>query len=329
MALDGMKRREVVALLGGAAASWPFVASAAQEATPAIGYLHFAFPGPFAYQVAAFRQGLGTIGYVEGQNIAIEYRWAEGTIGRLPALAADLVRRKVAVIVAMGPPAASAAKAATTTIPIVFAVGTDPVETGLVASLSHPGGDLTGVSLLAVDLTAKRLELLSALVPHARVIALLVNPANTNSWISDVQKAARVTGVDLPILKAATAGEIDAAFAGLGRLHADALVIGDDVYFTSRREQLVALASRYAIPTIERWREFAAAGGLISYGPDLAEVSRQAGIYAGRILKGERPADLPVEQPTKFELVINLKTAKALGLTVPPLLLARADEIID
>jgi putative ABC transport system substrate-binding protein len=294
-----------------------------------IGFLHFASPGPFAYQVTAFQQGLSEIGYVERQNVAIEYRWAEGRYDRLPGLAADLVGRRVDVIVAVGPPSARAAKNATSTIPIVFVTGTDPVADGLVGSLARPGGNLTGFSLIAVDLTPKRLELLSELVPQARVIALLVNPNNANSWIGDVQEAARAKGVQLQILKAGTESEIDAAFATLVNLHADALVVGDDAFFTSRREQLVALAARYAVPTIERWREFAASGGLISYGPSLTAVFRQTGIYAGKVLKGGKPADLPVVQPTKYELTINLKTAKALGLDVPPTLLARADEVIE
>jgi putative ABC transport system substrate-binding protein len=250
-------------------------------------------------------------------------------IDRLPALAVGLVGRRVDVIAALGPPAARAAKNATSTIPIVFAVGTDPVADGLVGNLARPGGNLTGISILSNDLTPKRLQLLSELVPKARVIALLVNPKEANPWIGAVQEAARVKGVQLQILKASTEREIDAAFATLVPLHADALVIGDGVFFTSRREQLVALASRYAVPAIERWREFAASGGLISYGPSLTAANRQVGIYAGKILKGAKAADLPVVQPTTYELVINLKTAKALGLTIPQSLLVRANEIIQ
>ncbi len=297
---------------------------------PVIGYLHFGSPGPFAYQIHAFRQGLSETGYVEGKNVAIEYRWAEGVIDRLPALATDLVGRRVDVIAAIGPPAARAAKNATSTIPIVFEIGADPVAEGLIANLARPGGNLTGISILAVDLTPKRLELLSELVPKARVIALLVNPNNsyTEPMIREAQETARAKKVQLQILQASTEGEIDAAFAALVTRHADALVVGDDVFFTSRREQIVALAARYRVPAIERWREFAASGGLLSYGPSLTAANRQAGVYVGKILKGAKPADLPVEQPSKFELVINLKTAKALGLTIPPSLLLRADQMI-
>jgi ABC-type uncharacterized transport system substrate-binding protein len=262
--------------------------------------------------------------------VAIEYRWAEGGDDRLPALARDLVDRKVDVIAAFGPPAAHAAQSATATIPMVFAVGTDPVADGLVASLAQPGGNLTGMSNLAVALVPKRLELLTELVPQAKVVALLVTPNNpyTEPMIRDVQEAARAKRVQLPILKAATASEIAAAFATLANLHADALVVGDDTFFTSRREQIGALASRHAIPAIYQFREFTAAGGLISYGSSLTAATCQVGIYAGRILKGTKPADLPVVLPTTFALVINLKTAKALGLTIPPTLLMLADEVI-
>jgi putative ABC transport system substrate-binding protein len=321
-----MKRRAFIALIGGAAAAWPLVARAQQ---PRIGFLHFGSPGPFASQVAAFDQGLKETGYIEGQNVAIEYRWAEGRYNRLAALAADLVGRNVDVIAAIGPPCASAAKHATSTIPIVFTTGADPVADGLVASLARPGGNLTGVSILAVELVPKRLELLSELVPQARMFALLVNPNNGYSepMIRDVQGAAGAKGVQLKILKASTESEIDAAFATFAELKVDALVIGDDPFFVARQNQLVALASRYLIPKAYQFREFVAVGGLVSYGPSLTAAILQAGIYAGKIVKGAKPADLPVVQPT--ELVINLKTAKALGTDVAPTLLARADEVIE
>jgi putative ABC transport system substrate-binding protein len=326
-----MKRRELMLLLGGALTAARAL-RAQQKAMPVLGILGISSPGPFAPFVAAFRQGLSETGHVEGQNVAIEYRWAEGHYDRLPALATDLVGGKVDVIAALGgPPAARAAKSATSTIPIVFGSG-DPVGEGLVASLARPGGNLTGVSVLTVELMAKRFELLSDLVPLAGVIALLVNPndANTAERITrDVQEAARQKGVQLPILKAGTESEIDAAFASLAELHAGALVVGADPFFDIRREQLVELASRHAVPAIYQWREFAEAGGLISYGTSRPAVYRQVGIYAGKILKGAKPADLPVQQPTTFELVINLKTAKALGLTIPQTLLLRADKVIE
>jgi putative ABC transport system substrate-binding protein len=303
---------------------------AQQKAMPVIGYLGSDSPGPAAPYLAAFHQGLSETGYVGGQNVAIEYRWAEGSYDRLPGLAADLVGRKVDVIQAGGTPSALAAKSATSTIPVVFIVG-DAVAAGLVPSLARPGGNLTGVSLLTFELMAKRLELLSELVPQASVIALLVNAnsAMAERIMRDVQEAARAKGVQLHILKAGTEDEIDAAFATLVQLHAGALLVGTDPFFNSRREQLAALASRHAVPAIYEWREFAEAGGLISYGPSLPAANRQVGIYVGRILNGAKPADLPVQQPTTFELVVNLNTAKALGLTVPPLILARADEVIE
>jgi putative ABC transport system substrate-binding protein len=295
-----------------------------------IGFLGSASPGRNAPLAAAFRQGLSETGYVEGQNLVIEYRWAEGRYDRLPALAADLVARRVDLIAADGIPAALAAKSATSTIPIVFSVG-DPVDLGLVASLARPGGNLTGVSTMAPELIPKRLELLSELVPQVGVIALLVNPNNSNTEriIGDMQEAARAKGVKLHILKAGTESEIDAAFTTLVELHAGALVVGGDPFFGNWREQLVALAARHRVPAIYQWREFAEAGGLISYGSSSAASFRQVGAYAGKILKGAKPADLPVQQSTAFELVINLKTAKALGLTVPQSLLARADEAIE
>jgi putative ABC transport system substrate-binding protein len=327
----GPNRRQAVGILFGGVALWPLTARAQQKAMPAIGYLHFGSPGPFAYQAAAFRQGLGESGYVEGQNVTIEYRWGEGHYDRLPAMAADLISRKVDVIAAVGPPCAHAAKNATATIPIVFMIGTDPVADGLIASLARPGGNLTGASMLAFDLTPKRLELLLELVPRAAVIALLVNPNNAyaDHMIGEAQEAARVKGVQLPVLKAGTEGEIDAAFASVAQLRAHAVIVDPEPFLTSRSEQILALAARHAVPAIYGWREYAEAGGLISYGPSLVTAARQVGIYAGRILKGENPADLPVQQPTTFELVINLKTAQTLGLTVPQSILARADEVIE
>ena len=308
-------------------------ASAQQKAMPVIGFLSSFSPPPNLGDLGGspFRQGLSEAGFVEGRNVAFEYRLAEGHYDRLPALAADLVRRKVDLIATNGgTPPALAAKNATSTIPIVFAGLGNPVGTGLVASLARPGGNITGFSNVAGELTPKRLELLCDLVPQATVIALLANPDNAGEqFVRFRQAAARVKGVQLPVLKARTEDEIDTAFASLGQLQAGGLVVEADAFFNSRREQLLALASRYAVPTIYENRGFTAAGGLISYGIDNAALARQAGIYAGRILKGEKPADLPVQQPTVFELVVNLKTAKTLGLTAPPLILARADEVIE
>ena len=321
-----MRRRELM-LLGGALTAARAL-RAQQKAMPVIGFLGSGSSGQNAPNIAAFSRGLSETGYVEGQNLTIEYRWAEGHYDRLPVLVADLVGRKVDLIVASAPPAARAAKNATSTIPIVFLVGIDPVAEGLVASLARPGGNLTGFSMFSTELTPKRLELLSELVPEARAVALLVNPNNPNPWIGDVQKTARTKGVQLQILNAGTEGETDTAFASLVELHADALVVGDDPFFFNQRDQLVALTSRHAVPAIYFFREFVTTGGLISYGASLTAVYRQQGIYAG-ILKGAKPADLPVEQPTKFELVINLKTAKTLGLTIPESILDRADEVIE
>ena len=324
-----MRRRELMLVLGGALTAARTL-RAQQKAMPVIGFLNGRSPGEAAGVVAAFRQGLSETGYVEGQNVAIEYRWAEGRYDRLRALAADLVGRQVDLIATGGLPPALAAKNATSTIPIVF-LGTDPIRDGLVASLARPGGNLTGFTVINVELMPKRLDLLFELVPETRVIALLVNPNNptAETIMGDVQEAARVKGMQLDIVKAGTESEIETAFAFLVQLQAGALVVGGDPFFNSRREQLAALASRHAIPAIYEYREFPAAGGLISYGPSLTNTWREVGIYAGKILKGAKPADLPVQQPTKFELVVNLKTAKALGLTVPQSILALADEVIE
>jgi putative tryptophan/tyrosine transport system substrate-binding protein len=325
-----MNRRELMLMLGTAMTAAPAL-RAQQKAMPVIGFLGSTSPGPNAANLAAFLQGLSETGYVEGQNVAIEYRWADGRYDRLPALATDLVARKVDVIATTGGAvSAQAAKNATTTIPIVFITG-DPVVLGLVASFARPGGNLTGVSGLAIELMPKRLELLYELVPQARVIALLVNPNNpiTERIIRDMQEAARAKGVQIEILKAGTESEIDAAVASLALPHAGALLVGSDPFFLTQREQLVALAARQAIPAIYAEREFAEAGGLISYGASLTGIWRLVGTYVGKILKGAKPADLPVQQPTRFELVVNLNTANALGLTVPPSILARADEVIE
>jgi ABC-type uncharacterized transport system substrate-binding protein len=320
------------------AIAWPLAAGAGdgQKVLPVIGYLSnlsIDSAGLTQPMVVAFREGLRETGYIEGQNVAIEYRFAAGDYDRLPALAADLVRRKVDVIAVSGGGdlASRTAKNATSTIPIVFIGGGDPVAAGLVASLARPGGNLTGISFLAIELTAKRLDLLSELVPHARVIALLVNPNSPTSerMIQDVQEAARVKGVQLAIVEAGVQREFETVFASLARLHADGLVVAADPFFGSSREQLVALAARYSIPTIYAFRENPTSGGLISYGPSLTSTYRQAGIYVGRILAGAKPADLPMQQPTNFELVINMKTATALGLTIPQSMLARADEVIE
>jgi len=324
-----MRRRDLILLLGGAI-TLPAAASAQQKAMPVIGFLGVATAAVLAPQIAAFRRGLAETGYVEGKNVAIEFRWAENHVDRLPALAADLVARKVDVIRSTGGiTGALAAKGATSTIPIVFNAGGDLVAAGLIGSLAHPGGNLTGFSMLVTDLMPKRLELLSELVPRAGVIALLVNPSGPNNAWGDVQQAARTKGLQLPVLQAGTEGEIDAAFAALVQLQAGALLVGADPLFNNHREQIVALAARHAVPTSYEWRESVAAGGLISYGPSNAAINRQVGAYVGKILNGAKPADLPVQQPTKFELVVNLRTANALGLTVPQSILARADEVIE
>jgi putative ABC transport system substrate-binding protein len=327
-----MKRREFITLLGGAAA-WPIAVRAQQPTMPVIGYLGSESPDVFAGRLSAFRQGLSETGFVEGQNVAIEYRWAENQYDRFPALLADFIRRKVTVIVAVtGTPPALAAKVATTTIPIVFVTAGDPVALGLVASLNRPGGNLTGVATLTVELAPKQLEVLRELVPTAITIALLVNPANSTNAETlsrDVQAAARTLGLQLHVLHASTERDFDAVFASLPRLRAGALLIGSDPFFNSRSQQLTALASRHAMPTMYPFREYAMAGGLISYGNSFADAHRQVGVYTGRVLKGEKPADLPIQQSVKVELVINLKTAKALGLTFPISLLGRADEVIE
>lgn len=323
-----MRRRNLLSLLGAAALVGP--ARARQKAMPVVGYLHFATP-EYQPNPSAFLRGLSDAGYVVGKNLAIEYRYADGHYDQMPALAADLVGRDVDVIAAFGPPTARAAENATSTIPIVFEVGNDPVAAGLVASLARPGGNATGVSILFTQLTAKRIELLAQLVPQAKVIAVLVNPDSPTAepTIREAQEAAHPTGLQIPIVKATTESEIDAAFASLAQLRADGLVVGADPFFDVRRGQLVAAAARHSVPTTYFAREFVDAGGLISYGTSLSGVYRLVGQYAARVLKGEKPADLPVQQPTRFELVINLKTAKSLRLTVAQSLLAQADEVVE
>jgi putative ABC transport system substrate-binding protein len=320
-------------VLGGAAAAWPLGARAQQPAMPVIGLLGSETPDLFVGRLRAFRQGLSDSGYVEGRNVAIEYRWAEGKYDRSPALAADLVRRQVTVIATIGgTPAALAAKAATTSIPIVFQIGIDPVQSGLVASLARPGGNLTGVTTLAVEVGPKRLELLREVVPTATIIALLINPTNptlAGTLSKDLQAVARTLGLELHVLHASTERDFETVFATLVQLRAGALVIGTDAFFNSRSEQLAALTLRHAVPAIYQYPEFAAAGGLMSYGSSYADAHRLVGVYTGRILKGDKPADLPIQQATKVELIINLKTAKALGLTVPLPLLGRADAVIE
>jgi putative ABC transport system substrate-binding protein len=324
-----IRRREFIFTLGGAAAAWPFAAGA-QQAMPVIGFLHPASPDAYAERLRAFRQGLKDAGFIDGENVAIEYRWAENQLDRLPALAAELVRRQVAVIVAGTSSAAFAAKTATTTVPIVFSSPQDPVGLGLVASLARPDGNLTGINWFASELAAKRLELLRELVPGAAHVALLVQPANVRlNTVRDVEAAARAMGLQIRVLNANTSREIDTAFATLASERPDGLFVGDSSLFNARRVQLAHWATHHRLPATYPGRQYVEAGGLMSYGASLMDASRQMGVYTGRILKGAKPADLPVVQSTKFELVINAQAARVLGLTVPPSLLARADEVIE
>jgi putative tryptophan/tyrosine transport system substrate-binding protein len=326
-----VNRRESITLLGGAAAAWPLAARAQQPTMPVIGFLDSRSPDALLDRLRGFRQGLQDTGYVEGENVAIEYRWAE-QFDRLPDLAAELVRRRVAVIATPASPAAIAAKAATTTIPIVFAIGNDPIALGLVASLARPGGNLTGINFLNNELAAKQLGLLRELVPGAARVAVLVNLANAmnaETTLREAEAAARAMGLQIQVLNASTSHEIDSAFATFLRERPDALFVSGDGLFTSRRVQMVQLATLHKVPTTFANREFAEVGGLMSYGANIADAWRQAGVYAGRILKGAKAADLPVVQATKFELIINAQTARMLGLTLPPQLLARADEVIE
>jgi putative ABC transport system substrate-binding protein len=328
-----MQRRKFITLLGGAAAAWPLSAHAQQPAMPVVGFVNVASAkGAYAPHLSAFLKGLSEVGYVDGQNVTIEYRWAENQSDRLPAMVADLVHRQVTVIAATGTPAALAAKAATTTIPIVFSTIGDPVELDLVTNLRRPGGNVTGVTQTNVEITPKRLQLLHELVPTASVMALLVNPANPNlaeTNTKELQAAARTLGLELHVLNASTERDFNGVFAKLVQLQAGGLVIGGDPLFSSWSDQLAALALHHAVPTIYQTRDFAVAGGLLSYGADFREAYRLAGNYTGRVLKGEKPADLPIQQATKFEFYINLKTAKALGINVPAAMQARADEMIE
>jgi len=326
-----MRRREVITLIGGAA-SWPIAARAQQAAMPVIGFMHTASADQFTHLVSAFRTGLKEVGYIEGQNVVIEYRWAEGQYDRLPKFAADLVARQVSVLAATGGDLSGrAAKATNTTIPIVFEVGGDPVQLGLVASLNRPGGNLTGTTLLSAELAPKRLELLHDLVPKAINVALLVNPTSpdADAQAKELQAVAPAVGMQVQVFQAGNDSDLDDAFAAMAERNANALVLQADPFFTNRRDRLVSLANRHAIPAMYPFREFATAGGLMTYGADIAEVFRETGVYTGRILRGQSPADLPVLQPTKFDLVLNLKAAKALGITVPLTLQMTANDVIE
>jgi putative ABC transport system substrate-binding protein len=327
-----MRRREFIRLFSSTAVAWPLTARAQQSAMPVIGFLGPNSPESDAYRVTAFKQGLKEAGFVDGQNVVIEYRWAQSHYEQLQKLAAELVQTRVAVIATSGTPAALAAKASTTTIPIVFETAADPVQIGLVASLSRPGGNVTGITQTSEESTPKRLELLHELLPAARIMALLVNPTApvlAEPQARQVHSAAETLGLELHVLNASTESELEAAFAKVIELHASGLVIGGDAFFTSHSKQLAALAARYRVPAVYQWREFAAAGGLMSYGSNVTETHRLVGLYAGRILKGDKPADLPVQQATNIELYINLKTAKALGISVPLPLSGRADELFE
>jgi ABC-type uncharacterized transport system substrate-binding protein len=327
-----MRRREFIKVIAASAAAWPIAARAQQASIPVVGFINAASAQNYTRQLAAFLKGLGESGYVDGRNVAVEYRWAEGQNDRLPAMAADLVHRQVAVMAATSTPAALAAKAATTTIPIIFELGSDPVELGLVASLSRPGGNVTGVIQWNIEVAPKRLEVLHELLPTARVMALLVDPTdptNAKTTVSEVSAAAKTFGLQLHVLNASNENDFTGVFAKLIQLGAGGLVVGGGAFFVSHEKQLAALTVRHAVPAASEHREFAAAGGLLSYGSDITDAYRLTGIYTGRILRGDKPAELPVQRATKVELYINLKTAKALGLNVPPALQARADEMIE